>query len=364
MRDEVEARYFVEAAAKVLDILDCFSTAGDELSITEIARRAGCTYSSAFRLLYTLEKRGYVTRRAKQKRYMLSPARRRFRIGFATLQATAFQRDVTSSILAASRRLAMSVILRNNDQFNVSKALLNADELLRQKIDLLIEYQFNDTAAHLIAAKCNDAGVPSIAINFAQPGAYYFGGNNYLTGSLGGDFFTEYARTHWKGQLDACLILPAKGLGSTQEARKAGILDSLRRGLPGLRSSEIVEVPPTLSVRDAAEATRNIIVKLGSRQKHIMIAGLTDPLAIGADRALCERGLEQFAAVIGYGGGRDARNRIAKEAAFKASVAFFPEAYGERVMSIALSILEKERVPLASYTNHVVLTRNNLKEFY
>jgi ribose transport system substrate-binding protein len=340
MRDDIEARYFVEAAAKVLDVLDSFSSAGEELSITEIARRTGSTYSSAFRLLYTLEKRGYVMRRPKQKRYMLSPTRQRFRIGFATLQATVFQREVTWSILAAARRLAMNVIVRNNEQFNISKALLNADELLRQKIDLLIEYQFNDTAAHIIAAKCHDAGVPSIAINFVQPGAYYFGGNNYLTGFLAGNFFAEYARTHWKGQADACLILPAKGLGATQEARKAGILDSLRQGLPGLRSSEIVEAPPALTVRDAAEVTRKMLVKFGSRKKRILVAGLTDPLAIGADKALCEKGLEQSAAVVGQGGGRDARNRLVKEGAFKASIAFFPEAYGERVMSIALSIIE------------------------
>src|SRR5262245_48183240 len=75
----MQSRYFVETAAKVLDILETFSSEQESLSITEIARRTGLTYSSAFRLLYTLETRGYVMRRAGKKRYLLSPARRRFR---------------------------------------------------------------------------------------------------------------------------------------------------------------------------------------------------------------------------------------------------------------------------------------------
>ena len=87
MKDE--SRYFVETAAKVLDILETFNSEQESLSITEIARRTGLTYSSAFRLLYTLEKRGYVMRRAGRKRYMLSPARRLTPTGFCFLIASA-----------------------------------------------------------------------------------------------------------------------------------------------------------------------------------------------------------------------------------------------------------------------------------
>jgi DNA-binding MarR family transcriptional regulator len=69
--NKVESRYFVETAARVLDILESFASPYEPLSITEIARRTNLTYSSAFRLLYTLEKRGYVTRRAGRKHYLL-----------------------------------------------------------------------------------------------------------------------------------------------------------------------------------------------------------------------------------------------------------------------------------------------------
>src|SRR5262245_11497526 len=113
--EEMQSRYFVETAAKVLDILETFSSEQESLSITEIARRTGLTYSSAFRLLYTLETRGYVMRRAGKKRYLLSPARRRFRIGFAALRSSRFHREVSAAMEAAARQFGLTLITRINE---------------------------------------------------------------------------------------------------------------------------------------------------------------------------------------------------------------------------------------------------------
>jgi IclR family transcriptional regulator, pca regulon regulatory protein len=55
-------RYFIEAAAKTLDVLESFTDNTEQLSITEIAKRAKLPYTSAFRFVHTLAKRGYVTR--------------------------------------------------------------------------------------------------------------------------------------------------------------------------------------------------------------------------------------------------------------------------------------------------------------
>jgi ribose transport system substrate-binding protein len=364
MVGEVESRYFVESASKLLDVLESFSSKDEELSITEVGRRANLTYSSAFRLLYTLEKRGYVMRISGKKLYRLTPARRRFRIGYAGLQASRFQREVTWGILSAARKLAVSVVMRYNDEFNIAKALLNADRLLAEKIDLLIEYQFNETAGHVIGVKCQEAGVPCLAINVAQPGAYYFGGNNYLTGVLAGEFLSKYARTHWKGRAGKCIVVPGKGLGSTQESRIAGLRDSLRKGVPKLRASDILIAPAALSVPEAYSATRKVLAGLPAGTKHLLLAAITDPPGFGAEKALREVGLADDAVIIGHGGARDARRHIEARGPFRASVAFFPDSYGERILSLAIQVIEGEKVPLACYANHVVLTAENLGEYY
>ncbi len=362
-QDGIEPRYFVETAAKVLDVLETFNSEQESLSITEIARRTGLTYSSAFRLLYTLERRGYVMRRAGRKRYSLSPARRKFRIGFATLRSSRFHREVSAAMEAAARKFGLHLITRVNEEFNLPKALLNAEQLIAEKIDLLVEYQYNDTAGELIASKCHQAGIPSISINFAQPGAYYFGGNNYQTGVLAGQFLARFAQAQWNGRADACLVLPARGLTSTQEARLAGLRDSLLKGLRSLDRKRILVASPALTVHEGQLLTRQLLQEAG-RNRHVLIAALTDHLGLGAEKAIREAHLEQSAAIAGQGGGRDARARIAAGGPFKASVAFFSEAYGESVLSLAIRILKGEKVPLISYTNHIVLTAENLRDYY
>jgi ribose transport system substrate-binding protein len=64
------------------------------------------------------------------------------------------------------------------------------------------------------------------------------------------------------------------------------------------------------------------------------------------------------------GGTIEARRHIRRGGTLKASVAYFPESYGERVLKLAVKILEGEHPPLTTYTDHVVLTADNISEFY
>lgn len=84
----------------------------------------------------------------------------------------------------------------------------------------------------------------------------------------------------------------------------------------------------------------------------------------GAERAVRDAGMAEQAAIVGQGGAYDARRRIAAGGAFRASIAFFPDSYGENVLSLATKILEGEKVALMAYPNHVVLTADNLQEYY
>lgn len=364
MTEERESPYFIEAAAKVLDVIESFSSYDEELSITEIAARANLTYSSAFRLLYTLEKRGYVMRRSRRKQYVLAPARKRFRIGYAALQTSAFHKEVTRGLAAAARRHMVSLVTRTNDEFDVSKALLNADSLIEEKIDLLIEYQYSDIAAELIAAKCQKAGVPAISLNLAQRGAHYFGGQNFQTGVLAGQFLSRAAQQRWRGVAGVCLVLAPKGMRSTQEPRIAGLKEALRSGLPGLPPTRVIATPQALSINESYNVTRQVLRHYGAVHDRILMAIMADHLAIGAEHAVREAGMEDRVVMVGQGGGRDARSLIARGGPFQGSVAFFGETYGERVISLALKILEGNNPPRTSFTNHVLLTADNLNDFY
>lgn len=62
--------YTVAAVDKALDILEHLAEAGD-IGVTDLAERTGSTKSQIFRLLYTLEQRGFVRKDADSRRYAL-----------------------------------------------------------------------------------------------------------------------------------------------------------------------------------------------------------------------------------------------------------------------------------------------------
>lgn len=310
MQREIDPRYFVEAAAKALEVLESFDSPEEELSIMEVAHRVGMTYSSTFRLLYTLEKRGYVMRRPGSRKYSRTPVRKRFRIGYAAADNhMKFSDEVSRSLVVAARNHGVDLIAKDNEA-HPPKALANVDSLLHNGIHLLIEYQLNETVAQLIATKCHEAKVPVIAITYAHPGAYYFGGDNYRAGELAGDCLCDFAERTWKNRVDRLLLLPATGMGSTLEVRMAGVCHRVLKRIKTLKKSEVFRAIPGLTTREGYHATKEFLQQFPRSDARILIAALSDPLAIGASRAAAKMGFEKQVAIVGQGGGRDGRSFI------------------------------------------------------
>jgi DNA-binding IclR family transcriptional regulator len=65
-------QYFSKAIGRALDVLECFEDEKDQFGLKEIATRAGMPESSLFRILVTLEARGYL-QQDSQGCYRLTP---------------------------------------------------------------------------------------------------------------------------------------------------------------------------------------------------------------------------------------------------------------------------------------------------
>ncbi|HEX2909961.1 MAG TPA: IclR family transcriptional regulator [Chloroflexia bacterium] len=64
--------YMVNALVRGLEVLRCFTAAQPSLSLTEIANRLGWSRTAPFRLVYTLQKLGYLQQEPYTKRYRLT----------------------------------------------------------------------------------------------------------------------------------------------------------------------------------------------------------------------------------------------------------------------------------------------------
>jgi DNA-binding IclR family transcriptional regulator len=69
-----ENRYRIRAVERALELMEAFSIAEPELSLKQLSRRLGLNSSTVFRLLATLQARGYVEHSREHGRYRLGPA--------------------------------------------------------------------------------------------------------------------------------------------------------------------------------------------------------------------------------------------------------------------------------------------------
>src|SRR5215475_5892209 len=168
-------KYFVEVVAKALDVLDTFRQPGDELTLSEIARRANLSTSHVFRLAHTLEQKGWIRRVYGTKKYHRVNRTQAWRVGFAMQSGKLeFSVDVLRGLEEASERHGVQLIVADNQNCE-DAALQNAEMFVRQGVNFVIEFQVNERIAPVIAHMFSEARIPCLAIDIPQPGAVFFG---------------------------------------------------------------------------------------------------------------------------------------------------------------------------------------------
>src|SRR5215468_282303 len=219
-------RYLVKSIVHSSQILASFRNTGEALPLKEIALRSGLPKTMAFRLLYTLEKCGMVDKVGENLyQSCVRPWKQRlYRLGYAA-QGTDYQfsREVTESLQRAAVAEGIELISLDN-RYSAKTAQRNADLLVREKVDLAIEFQTDEEVAPIVAAKYREAGIPMIAIDIPHPGATYYGANNYEAGLIGGRYLGRWVKHHWQSELDEILLLELPRAGNLPQMRLTGML--------------------------------------------------------------------------------------------------------------------------------------------
>src|SRR5258708_26873473 len=164
-------------------------------------------------MLFTLERCGMVDKVGENLyRCSLRPFKQKlYRLGYAA-QGTdyTFSKEVSLSLERAAAAEGVELISLDN-RYNPKIAQRNADILVREKVDLVIEFQTDEHVAPMVAAKYREANIPLIAIEVPHPGATYFGANNYEAGLIGGRYLGPGAEhTRHAGGGEILLVPPVR----------------------------------------------------------------------------------------------------------------------------------------------------------
>lgn len=302
--DRLSRRYYVEVLAKGLDILDILRDSRAELRLTDIAEKTHLDVSTTFRLLRTLETRGYVLRDKRTKKFKPCLGYRTYRIGYAQLSSDQpFVQKVTRGLTQAAEQAGVELLVTDNHD-SPEEAVKNAAWLIAQRVNFVVEYEFHYRVGHVLANMFHKAGIPTMAIDIPMPSAIYFGADNYAVGSLGGEALARFACERWRGRVDSVLLLEIPAAGPVPYSRVLGTLDGIRSVLPKVEEKSVLHKNGKGTEEGGYAATRRVIRSLRPRER-LLIAAANDNCARGAIRAVREANREPFTAIMAQGWGPD-----------------------------------------------------------
>src|SRR5579884_1757883 len=357
--------YLVKAVVHSSKLLTAFQSSGETLSLKEVAGRCGLPKTMVFRLLYTLEKCGLVEKvGANLYQSCVRPLKHRlYRLGYAA-QGTDYQfsKEVSASLQRAAAAEGIELICFDN-RYSAKVAQRNADLLVREKVDLAIEFQTDEDVAPIVAAKYREANIPMIAIDIPHPGATYYGANNYEAGLIGGRYMGRWAKQNWQAEVDEIVMLELARAGSLPRMRLTGMLAGLKEVVPKLESCPVVYLNGDGRFEESFHAVRKYLRT--SRARHILIGAINDASALGALRAFQEAGREENCAIMGQNASPEGRAELREPGTrLIGSVAYFPEKYGDDLVRVALDILNRKPVPPAVFVKHQLITPETVNHYY
>ncbi len=284
--------------------------------------------------------------------------------GFANLQRDiSFGIKVEKSIDRNAAAAGIELLIADN-RLDGPTALANAESFARRRVDFVIEFQTDVNFGPAIMQHFNRTKTGVVAIDIPMPGATYFGANNPRSGFMGGSYLAQAAQARFgeRALKEAYFVvgeLPQSGAipAMRTEGQIAGFLASL----PGFPQERIIRIDTKNTLQYSFQQMSNALGRIPPGAP-ILITAINDQSATGMLRAVQQKGRGGDALVVGKGA--DELETMVAEETFVASVAYFPERYGNYLIPLCLMRLAGHSAPPAVSVEHVMITPANICQYY
>jgi len=343
--------YLIPVLSKALDILDLLQGEKSPLTLEVIHQRTNISKTTVYRILKTFLHRGYLAQ-TQDGLYRLISRPRKARFGFGSQSAEMpFSEAVKDSLKVAASKAGVDLFVLDNC-YDGATALRNADEFVRNGVDLLIEFQIDQHVAPVIADKIDGAGIPLIAVDIPHPNATFFGVNNYRVGFEAGECLARYAMQAWDGKVRWALGLDLDEAGPLVHSRITGAFEAIHSSLPRIPAEFMIRMNGR-GMRDTSFRLMLEFLRRHPRDWGILIAAATDTSALGAVQAVRELKREKHVAIVGQDCIPEALNEIfSGSSPLIGSVSHEAQSYGPNLIHLGLSLLSGQRIPPYNYVEH------------
>ena len=358
-KPKIQRLYLIPILSKALDILELLEAEKKPAKLEDIYQRSAISKTSVYRILKTFVHRGYVSQ-SPDGSYRLVSRPKKMRFGFGGQSAEMpFSEAVTASLREAASAAGIELVLRDNC-YSAETALSNAREFVKDRVELVIEFQIEEQAAPAIAHIVSRGGIPLIAVDIPHPHATYFGVDNFQVGFEAGELLAQHAMAKWKDNVDFVLGLDVAGAGSFVQSRIAGAFEGVRSLLPQVSQQACIRMDGR-GLRAISHKATLEFLKRHPRSHHILIAAATDTSALGALDAVRQTGRAKDVAIVG----QDCIPEVIEElrsgrGPLIGTVSHEAHTYGSRLIHLGVAILRGHTVPPYNYVQHKLITSANL----
>lgn len=349
-RNKIKRLYLIPVLTKALDILELLQTEDQPLVLEAIHQRTKVSKTTVYRILKTLVHRGYVTQTAdRHYRYVARPKKLRFGFGSQSAEMP-FSEAVQSSLRIAAAAVGIDLLVLDN-RYDAETAIQNAERFIRDRVDVIIEFNVEERAAPIIADKIAEASIPLIAVDIPHPHSTYLGIDNYRAGHAAGELLAEFTMNHWSGKAEWILGLDIVEAGSLVQSRITGSFEAIKARVPNLPVESFVRVDGRGLHEPSYDAVHNFLNR-HPKDKRILIAAANDTSALGAIAAIRQLRREKHVAIVG----QDCLNEMLVEmqrpgSPAIASISHEVDRYGPRLVEIGLALLKGEKVAPYNYVD-------------
>ncbi|WP_180271611.1 sugar ABC transporter substrate-binding protein [Fredinandcohnia onubensis] len=284
--------------------------------------------------------------------------------------------ELGNGVKAAAEKAGIKLKTYNNN-FDGPTALNNAKLMVQDKPDLIIEYNGVEGVGKSIQQVFDESGIPSIAVNIPVPGSHWFNLSNQQLGIDTGKIVAEAAKERgWNAKNTTVIIAQSATAGYevNNSVRYFYVTVADELGLEQVKPESIV--PTTTTVGDhliqvdgksELEATytsvKNVLQTV-PKDRNILFYTVNDDSTIGGLRAIEEAGREDNTIVAGLGGSEEALKQLRDNPNWVAEGSIFMSEWGQYLIAMGVAIVNGAEPPELTPAPQVVLTKENVDEYY
>ena len=276
-----------------------------------------------------------------------------------------FAIPITKGIAKLAKDLGLKLIYCDAE-FKPEKAISCAEILASQKPDFVIAGNWQGGAAAAIMAIFDKAKIPAASIDVSHPNAVFFGASNYASGVVGGKAAGEYAKANW--DCKDVWVFMGENLeeGEAADLRLVGFADGVQEVCGALPADRIDRMRLAAGTADQAITVTTDWLTAHPEAKHILSGTIDDERANGMAKAFVAT--KRDGMVVGQGcdsvGIAVVKMAPASENRFLGCAAYYPEKYGDYLVSIALDVMAGKAVPQEIHMEHSFLDHDTIGTVY